>query len=49
MIQNLWRKIGKQKQFIEGARMSPITFDKPAFNNDTKNLTRMFALRDNFI
>lgn len=45
MISTLWRRIGRNKEFIEGMKIKSNQWDKLEFKNDMTNLTRMFEIR----
>ena len=49
MLQNLWRRLGRNKDFIQGVRVNPGQFDQPEFKANMQNLTFMFQLRQSFV
>lgn len=49
MIRNIFNRISRRQEVIEGARIRLKDFRGLPFNNGSQNLTRMFELRDWFI
>lgn len=49
MIRNLFHRLAKRRESIEGARIDMNDFRGLPFDNKVKNLIRMFELRDWFV